>query len=254
MAIPLVGYHGARGALVVGRLHDRRRFTDADLDMATTFANHAAIALELADARADQQRVLLLEDRDRIARDLHDHVIQRLFAAGLSLESLVSALGTDERAKRVAGVVDDIDDTIRQIRTSIFHLRGPLVPTQASPRARLAEVAADLARPLGFSPRLTFSGPVDTLVGDDLADDLVAVLREALTNVARHAHASSVDVMVTVSAGELSIDVIDDGVGLGQADRRSGLTNLRERAERRGGCLIMPEREGTHLKWTIPLT
>ncbi len=254
MAIPLVGAQRARGALMVGRLHGRHRFNEADLEMATTFAQHAAVALELADARADQQRVVLLEDRDRIARDLHDHVIQRLFAAGLSVQSVASGLRDEQRVARLGRVVDDIDDTIRQIRTSIFELRGALGPQSGSLRSRLVDVAADLTRPLGFSPRLGFTGPIDVVVSEDLADELVAVIREALTNVARHAHASHVEVEVSATGAELSVDVLDDGVGIGAAARRSGLANLRDRAERRGGTLTTPDHKGTHLRWTIPLT
>jgi signal transduction histidine kinase len=253
MAIPLVGAQRTRGALMVARLHGRHRFNEADLEMATTFAQHAAVALELADARADQQRVILLEDRDRIARDLHDHVIQRLFAAGLSVQSVASGLGGDHRSERLAQVVDDIDDTIRQIRTSIFELRGALGPQTVSLRSRLLDVAADLTQALGFSPRMGFTGPVDVVVPESLGDDVVAVVREALTNCARHAHAQHVEVEVTASTAELSIDVLDDGVGMGDAVRRSGLANLRERAERHGGGLTTPDHKGTHLRWTIPL-
>ena len=254
MAIPLVGAQRTRGALMVGRLHGRHRFNEADLEMAMTFAQHAAVALELADARADQQRMVLLEDRDRIARDLHDHVIQRLFAAGLSVQSVASGLGGDQRSERLGQVVDDIDDTIRQIRTSIFELRGALAPQVASVRSRLIDVAADLTQPLGFSPRMGFTGPIDVVVPDALGDDLVAVVREALTNVAKHSHANKVEVEVRASSTMLSIDVLDDGVGIGDATRRSGLANLRQRAERHGGSLTTPDHKGTHLRWTIPLT
>ena len=138
MVLPLVGMARTRGALVVGRLQGRRLFTSADLEMATTFANHAALALELADARSDRERVALLEDRDRIARDLHDHVIQRLFGAGLTVESIASGLGNDARVGRLSQVVDDIDETIRQIRTSIFRLRGPIAPGAGAVRGQHA--------------------------------------------------------------------------------------------------------------------
>ena len=253
MAIPLLGSGGVRGALMVGRLHGRRRFNEADLDMATTFANHAAIALELSDARADQQRMVLLEDRDRIARDLHDHVIQRLFAAGLTVQSVASGLGNDRRAERLAQVVSDVDATIRQIRTSIFELRGSLGPQTGTLRNRLIDVSSELTDMLGFSPRMRFSGPLDAVVPDNVEEDLLAVVREALTNVARHAHATLADVEVAATPTELSVDVIDDGVGIGDAQRRSGLANLRQRAERLGGELCTPDHEGTHLRWTIPL-
>ena len=253
MAIPLVGAGRVRGALMVARLDGRRRFNEADLDMATTFANHAAVALELSDARVHQQRMVLLEDRDRIARDLHDHVIQRLFAAGLTVQSVASGLSGDRRAERLAQVVGDIDATIRQIRTSIFELRGSLGPETGTLRTQLIDLAAELTESLGFSPRVRFTGPVDAVVPDPAAEDVLAVVREGLTNVARHAQASQVDVEVAATSAELAVDVIDNGVGIGDVVRRSGLANLRERAEQHGGLLTTPDHEGTHLRWTIPL-
>ena len=263
IVLPLVGQHDNRGALVVGRVHGRHPFDEADLEMATTFANHAAIALELADSRADQQRMALLEDRDRIARDLHDHVIQRLFAAGLTVQSVASGLGTGDRAERLDRVVSDVDDTIRQIRSSIFQLRGPLGPETGTTRTRLLEVVAEVRPTLSFEPRIRFSGPIDSVVPDEVIDDLVAVTREALTNVARHGHASNAEVSLATDTAAIVVEIVDDGVGIGDAERRSGLANLRRRAEDRGGTLHVtswtPEksssiREGTRLTWTIPLT
>jgi signal transduction histidine kinase len=255
MAVPLVHAHSTRGALTVARRRGRRPFTDADLEMATAFANHAAIAMELADARADQQRVALLEDRDRIARDLHDHVIQRLFATGLTVQGATSVLGSSPAAHHLAQAVDDIDETIRQIRTSIFELRGALVPGETALRARMAELAERLRRPLGFAPGLRFRGPVDFAVPPALTDEVIAVAREALTNVARHAHAGRVDVELAVTAEELTLAVVDDGVGIAQVRSDSGLDNLRQRAERHGGQLTLDVREGggTSLRWTVPL-
>jgi signal transduction histidine kinase len=241
---------------MVTRLSGRRAFSNNDLQMATTFANHAAVALELADARSYQQRTVLLEDRDRIARDLHDHVIQRLFAAGLTVQSLQTRQPDPAVTARLGQVVNDLDDTIRQIRTSIFDLRGALSSASASVRTGLLEVASEQAAQLGFEPTLRFSGPVDSLVPPELADELAAVLREALSNVARHAHASSVAVALDVSSSQLCLSVTDDGVGLGTTTRRSGLANLTERATRRGGTLTVtsgPD-EGTQLQWQIALT
>ncbi len=241
MAIPLVGAARIRGALMVGRLHGRRRFNEADLDMATN-------------ARLDQQRMVLLEDRDRIARDLHDHVIQRLFVAGLTVQSVASGLSGDRRGERLAQVVGDIDATIRQIRTSIFELRGALGPETGTLRTQLVDVAGELTETLGFSPRLRFTGPLDAVVPEPIVEDLLAVVREALTNVARHAQAGQVDVEVAATSAQLSVDVIDNGIGIGEAARRSGLANLRERAQRHGGELTTPDHEGTHVRWTIPLS
>ena len=262
MALPLGGPARTRGALVIARRHGRRLFTAADLEMASTFADHAAVSLELADARTHQQRIALLEDRDRIARDLHDHVIQRLFAVGLTVQSVASGLGEDSRAARLDRVVSDIDETIRQTRTSIFQLRGPLGPETGTVRARLLSVAAEVGLLLGCHPQLRFRGPVDAVVPEPVVEDLVAVLREALTNTARHADARNVEVDVLASTVELTLVVSDDGTGLGGSTRRSGLANLRHRAEQHGGTLVLaavtehpvpPANEGTRLTWTIPL-
>ena len=259
MIIPLAGTTATRGALSVGRVQGRHAFTEADLDMAQTFADHAAVALELADARRDQQRMVLLEDRDRIARDLHDHVIQRLFASGLTVQGIAAGLGDGEASDRLRAVVDGLDAIIRQIRTSIFQLRGGLGPQTGRTRAAVLETCAQVAEALGFEPHVTFSGAIDALVSDEVRDDLVGVVREALTNVARHAHASTVDLTLDASDGMLLLSVLDDGVGMGDSERRSGLANLRARAEHYGGtCTVEsappPSRQGTQLQWSIPLT
>ena len=253
MALPLLGTQGSRGAVLVARVPGRHRFNEADLDIATTFAQHAAVALELADARADQQRVMLLEDRDRIARDLHDHVIQRLFAAGLGVQSVAGSAGSDSGASRLNTIVDDLDETIRQIRTTIFELRGPLTPQPSTVRSQVVDVIDEVVPMLGFSPALRFTGPVDTIVPDEVAGDLIAVVREALSNIARHAHASAAAVEVTATPAQLTVDITDNGVGIGESKRRSGLANLARRAERYGGSLTLPDHEGTQLRWTIPL-
>lgn len=263
MALPLVGTERVRGALIVARLEGRARFTVAELEMATTFANQAAVAVELADARADQQRMTLLEDRDRIGRDLHDHVIQRLFGVGLTVESIASGLSADPRGDRLAQVVTDIDATIRQIRTTIFQLRGPLAPYTGGVRAQVLEVAAELTVTLGFQPSVTFAGPVDFVVPDAVIGELSAVVRETLSNTARHAKAEQVMVSLSVGKGVLCLEVTDDGVGMGETDRRSGLANLRERAALHHGTLLvtspfpdrgcLDSRGGTNIRWTIPL-
>jgi signal transduction histidine kinase len=230
--------------------------------MATTFANHAAVALELADARENQQRMVLLEDRDRIARDLHDHVIQRLFAAGLSVESVAARHDSDETSLRLRRVVAELDETIRQIRTSIFQLRGPLIAEVSTMRSAVLSVVSELEPVLGLQPRVTFAGPVDLAAPDASVDDLIAALREALTNVARHANASCVDVAVEATTDSLVLEVTDDGVGITDGSRWSGLANLRARAEHQGGTFSIGQvedppmdnyRQGTRLRWTIPL-
>jgi two-component system, NarL family, sensor histidine kinase DevS len=262
MALPLGGQGRLLGALVIGRVRGKRAFTPAELEMASTFAGHATVAMELADARVAQQRIARLEDRNRIARDLHDHVIQRLYAIGLTVQSVATGARPREASGRLDRVVTDLDETMRQIRASIFHLRGPLGPETGSVRAQLLRVAADVTPLLGFDAHVRFIGPVEGVVPDDLKDDLVAVLREALANTARHAHADRVEVELTTSPTELTLEVTDNGVGIGDTARRSGLDNLRQRAQRREGSLLIacvnqapvpPAHEGTQLRWTVPL-
>jgi signal transduction histidine kinase len=261
MTVPLLGTERVRGALVVGRRRGGPRFDEADLEMATTFANQAAVALELADARADQQRMAVLEDRDRIARDLHDHVIQRLFAAGLSVNALARKTSDESGAARLARIAGDLDDTIRQIRTSIFQLRGTIGPDVGTLRARVLEIAGEMAAPLGFQPTVRFRGPVDAVVSGAPVEDVVAVVRESLSNAARHAAATRVEVDVAAEGREVTVLVRDDGVGLPPTGRRSGLANLRRRAEQYGGSLTLGPADytdgasrGTLVQWVIPLT
>jgi len=260
MVLPLAGVERVRGTLVVGRLTGRPAFTPTDLQLARAFANHAAIALELTDARADRERLALARDRERIARDLHDHVVQRLFGAGLTAQSVVSRLASDPRADRLADVVADIDQTLRQIRTTIFALRDPDAPGGDGIRAAVAEVVTRLTPALGVRPGLVFTGPVELAVPDQVVDDLLAVVAEGLTNVGRHADAHRVEVMVEVRSGRLRVVIIDDGRGMGGVTRRSGLANLRQRAEDHGGrldlarCHLPGVSAGTRLRWEVPLS
>ena len=157
MAVPMLGKSGPHGAIVVGRRPGRHPFGSADLEMAETFANQAAVAQELAAARVDQQRLTLLEDRDRIARDLHDHVIQRLFAAGLIVQSVATGEGDFGAAQRLSHVVAELDDTIKQIRTSIFHLRGASM-TGPGLRSALLTVIAQIEPALGFRQQCSSAG------------------------------------------------------------------------------------------------
>lgn len=257
MALPLSGRSGTQGAIVVGRRVGRRGFTDADLELAEAFAVHAAIARELASARADQQRLALLKDRSRIARDLHDHVIQRLFAAGLTMQSMTRIEGVPDFSDRIEGVVTNIDATIRQIRTSIHQLEHADA-TPSDLRSTVLEIVEQVSLVLGFAPAVQFEGSVDAIVAAAPTDAITAVVREAVTNVARHAHATALEVSLCFDGEQVSVEVSDDGVGLGPNDdpRRSGLNNLRRRAEIWGGTLTLTANEphGTRLVWTIPLT
>ena len=196
----------------------------------------------------------MLEDRDRIARDLHDHVIQRLFAAGLSVQSLSARTDDLAATARLDRLVSDLDDIIGQIRTSIFHLQAG---EAGDPGLRVAVLAVveQVAPVLGFVPAVRFAGPVDTLVHGTVIGEIEAVSREGLTNVAKHAQASQVSVEVSADRGWLSVRISDDGVGMKQPVRTSGLGNLKQRAESRGGSLTIEARPsgGTLLTWTIPI-
>ena len=253
MAVPMLGKSGPHGAIIIGRRPGRHPFGSAELEMAEAFASQAAVAQELAAARVDQQRLALFEDRDRIARDLHDHVIQRLFAAGLIAQSMAAGEDNPGSAERLNHLVAELDDTIRQIRTSIFHLRGG---SNQGPglRSALLDLIKQIEPALGFSPAVQFRGPVDTVTSADLVAEAEAVVREALANVGKHAHATAVSLSVLIAENRLVIEVIDNGIGLGESVRRSGLDNLRRRAEDLAGTLtVEPTSDGgTQLRWTVP--
>ena len=252
MILPLRGTGQPRGVLSLIRTRGRRPFSPTDLAMAAGFASHASVALELADSRAAEQRLVLLEDRDRIARDLHDHVIQELFAIGLSLEGAAAQLDpTSKLGERIQRRAQDIDRTIRRIRTSIFQLRGNFIDTEDGLRQRILEVGADLTPALGFTPHVAFAGLVDLNLDAELVDDVLACVREALTNVAKHAEASTAVVDVVMADGEITVTVTDDGIGPAGATRSSGTANLRSRAEKWNGSFEMapaPAR-GTVVTW-----
>ncbi|MCW2856871.1 MAG: hypothetical protein JWR52_2486 [Marmoricola sp.] len=255
MVLALAGPDGIRGALVVGRLSTGRAFSDSEMEMATTFANQAALALELAESREKQQRMDLFEERDRIARDLHDHVIQQLFAAGMTLQGVAMGLGESVHSSRISAVVDSLDNSIQQIRNSIFELRDHVGPQGPGVRAAVLDIVGEISGLLGFDPEVRFAGPVDTIVGPGLAEDISAVVREALTNVARHAQASSVEISLTASTERVELRVADNGQGVGAPGHRSGLDNMARRAAGRDGVFSTADPRvgtGTVLLWAAP--
>jgi signal transduction histidine kinase len=254
LAVPLVGSRGVHGVLCAARLRGRPAFTAADLDMAASFANHAALAIELAEARSQQQRAAMLEERERIAADLHDHVIQRLFGAGLSLQTIAAGAGEGPMATRLLTTIQDLDDTIRQIRTTIFQLHQDPRTAEPGVRERLLGVVSEVSPALGFEPGVRFSGLLEDTLPGRLVEDLLAVLREALTNVARHAGARTADVDITAARGRLVLAVSDDGRGMGSTTRASGLANMRRRAEAHGGGFDVAAARpaGTRLTWWVP--
>ena len=255
MAIPLVESGRTQGALVVSRASGRGHFAAVDVEMAADFAGRVSVALRLARARDDQQRMLLLEDRGRIARDLHDNVIQQLFATGLDLQSVAGAQPTGALAERLNKSVDALDTAITQIRAAIFALSNQRNSERPTVRHRIIDVVNELVHALPRTPQLEFTGPVDLVVTGELADDVVAVVREALTNVVKHAAAQRVSVVLTVADGHVTVEVVDDGIGFAGADHRSGLGNLDERARLHGGTFSVDSDAGqTRLRWDVRLS
>ena len=254
--VPLVAGGGARhGVLWVGNLVGGRRFRDAHQTMLEAFADQAALGLELARQRRETEQLSLFRDRDRIARDLHDTVIQRLFATGMQLESSMRFMTGPEASERVQSAVSDLDKTIKEIRSTIYSLQRSDRSSSSSLRARIVELIEELTPALGFTPNLRLEGLVDTRVSANVGDNLLPVLREALSNTARHAQSDRADVSVVVDDDSVTLTVTDDGVGLSEDGRRSGLANLDARAGALGGTFTAhraPE-GGTELSWRVPL-
>ncbi|MPZ81729.1 MAG: GAF domain-containing protein [Actinophytocola sp.] len=245
------------GVLLVANKPGRHCFHQRDLKMLAAFASQAALAQQLAEHRTYTQELRLLEDRDRIGRVLHDHVIQELFATGMSLHSIASTAATDQQ-HRLMNAVRKLDQVVRDIRETIFDLHNQSAPgEQALPSLRrtLTEITRETTHPLGFTPALRLDGPLDTFVPGAVAADLTAVVREALSNTARHAHATTATVQITATPNTLTARIEDDGRGMGDTTRRSGLANLRARAEKHGGTFIIDSTlgHGTTLTWTVPL-
>ncbi|MGW4890894.1 sensor histidine kinase [Kitasatospora sp. NPDC004240] len=246
---------GTRGVLMLARAAGAPLFGEDESGPLLGFAGQAAVAMELAERRRESEQIALLQERDRIARDLHDLAIQRLFATGMTLQGASRLIEHPEAAERVLRAIDDLDDTAKTIRATIFGLRlRERGPAAAGLRARTVEVVERAARTLGFTPSLRMTGLLDATVPSATADAAVAVLEEALSNAARHAHATTVD--VSLAAGpELIVGVTDDGVGLPDGGRRSGLTNLADRASALDGTFTVGNRPGggTALVWRVPL-
>lgn len=247
---------GQAGVLALVRTKGARPFSRDEQAMLASFADQAGVALKLADAQAARRRLLLMEDRDRIARDLHDTVIQQLFAVGLGMTALAARSEDPHAQARLEEYTEQLDNTIRAIRQTIFKLQRT---RELGLQAKVLDVADNETPALGFSPDLRFIGPLDTLVSTEIADHAAAVVREALSNAARHGHASGVEVVITATAGQqLVVTVTDDGVGMTTPTRDSGIANMRSRAEQLGGtCTITspaaPHANGTRVEWSVPL-
>jgi len=259
VVFPLGAPGNVRGVLTVGRRHGALPFPQAQADVVASFAAQAGVALELAASRAEAERLSLYEDRDRIAQDLHDLVIQRLYATGMSLQATMSMVTRPEVANRITNAVDAMDETIKEIRTTIFQLQSRDTAAGPDLRGEILALVEEMTDMLGFAPSLRLGAGLGGDISPEVADQALAALREALSNAARHANASQVDVTVdTGSDGALTVQVTDDGTGIPDGGRRSGLRNLASRAEKLGGELRLEPADpgapmpGTRLEWRVP--
>lgn len=228
-------------------------FSAADEEVVVALAGAAGVAIENARLHEGLEQIAILSERERIARDLHDTVIQRIFATGMGLQGLVGRLEDADARDRVQQAVDELDETIREIRGTIFALETR--DGAGSLRARILELATEATEGLGFEPRVHFDGPLDAAVSAAVGEELLKILREALSNVARHAHATFADVQVSCGSGGVTLRVADNGVGLSDHVRHGhGLDNMRARAQAlRGSVTFTNRREGgLVVTWKVP--
>jgi signal transduction histidine kinase len=253
IVMPLTLEDSVIGVVALARHKDGAPFDPSHLDLVHDFARHAAIALTLASARARERELTILADRERIAHDLHDHVIQRLFAAGLDLQGTIARSKEPTVNGRLSRTIDELQGTIETIRKTIFELQAPTADRRDL-RIQLQTLVSDLTGDTGVSTSLRVTGPIGGLTGQ-LTENAEAVATEAISNAVRHANASRIDVAVTVG-DEFTLEISDDGDGIPEDNlRSSGLTNMRRRAERLGGtCTIATAAgSGTKVRWTVPV-
>ncbi|MBI2695422.1 GAF domain-containing sensor histidine kinase [Mycobacterium nebraskense] len=251
--MPLRARDEVVGVIAIARGFDQPPFDESYLDLVSDFATHAAMALVLASARDDARQVTILAERERIAHDLHDHVIQRLFAAGMDLQGTLARARSPEVSERLNRTLDDLQTIIEEIRTTIFQLKSPL-GKNGDFRHRIQKVVADLTEDRDIVTTLRTHGPM-TAVGGELADNAEAVTAEAISNALRHSGASRLTVEISV-ADMFVLDIVDNGSGIPDGNtRHSGLANMKRRAEQLGGaCEISgPLEGGTRVHWVAPL-
>ncbi|GAA3505049.1 two-component system sensor histidine kinase [Streptomyces prasinosporus] len=255
VAVPIGSGDDVRGVVLLVRQSGGREFSGKEIEPLQVFAAQAAVAMELAERREDAEQIALLEDRDRIARDLHDLAIQRLFATGMTLQSAGRFIRHEGASDRVRRAVDDLDETIKIIRSTIFGLRFRDDDPAPGLRSRAVRAVGEAAPLLGFAPGVRMEGLLDTHVSPETADHVLAVLSESLTNIARHARADRADVVLETDGRQVRLSVTDNGVGVPSGGRRSGLTNMAERARKLGGDMELssPEGGGTRIVWHAPV-
>lgn len=241
------------GVIAIARHQDDAPFDPSYLDLVRDFARHAAIAVTLASSRARERELTVLADRERIAHDLHDHVIQRLFAAGLDVQGTIARSRSPEVNDRLARTVDELQSTIETIRSTIFELQSPAAKN-ADLRVRLQALISELTGDSGITTSVRVAGPVGG-VAESVCEHAAAVASEAISNAVRHAHASHISVTVTVD-DEFAVEIADDGSGIPEDNlRHSGLANMRRRAEHLGGTftIVTAPGSGTTVRWTVPV-
>lgn len=250
-----VGTGGAEHGLLVllrGRHHEP--FSALVVEMVAVYCTQSALALELAGARQAREQLMLYAERDRIAQDLHDVVIQRLFAAGLNVQSLGRFATDPGGPERIRAITDELDAAIKELRDTIYSLRasGGEIDLLSS---RLLSAVRKVSAPLDFAPRIVLSGPIDSLVPQWLSEQLIAVVSEGVSNAVRHAGARHIDVLISAADGQASVHVIDDGCGVGDPAGRSGLANMESRAHSHHGVFQVENNavRGTSFRWQVPL-
>ncbi len=253
--VPFMADDRRLGTLVLGRLRGEANYQPIDVAFAEVFAGAAATAIVMGSTRTEIERLKIVAEDERIARDLHDTVIQELFALGMSLQATGSSIDGPV-GERIAAAVDGLDDVIRQIRNTIFRLPGQSRGNRGL-REEMLALGDKYLEELGVLPRIVFDGPIETVVSDTIAEDLVHVFEEGLSNIARHAHAARIDAVVALEGDWLAFALMDDGIGI--FDRHTagnGIRNMTTRAENHAGtCTIAPRpTAGTILTWRVPLT
>jgi signal transduction histidine kinase len=242
------------GNLYLTEKRSQAEFSEGDERLLSSLAAAAGVAIDNARLHQRLGELALYADRERIARDLHDTVIQRLFAIGLSLQGLSRVVDPPSAGARIEAAVDELDLTIADIRSTIFALQAR---NDSGVRAEITRVVTEARDLLGFLPRVSFEGPLDTVAGAELTEAVAAVMREALSNVARHARATSVEVAVVAGPNDFLVRISDDGIGVRRAASRAGhgLRNMASRAEHLGGSLEVRSEsgEGTTISWRVPI-
>jgi signal transduction histidine kinase len=251
---PLSGDERVLGTLVVARAHGEPGFSEGDVSLVEVFANAAAVAITLGETRLGLDQLQTTAERERIGRDLHDTVIQRLFALGMSLQS-IERLASGPVAERIDHAVDGLDEVIRDIRETIFRLERPTMAGSGL-RAAINDVVTAASEHLGFAPRVGFQGPVDATANTQLQAQVIAVVTEVLSNVVRHAKASAVEIVIAAEDGTLLVSVADNGIGppVGRT-AGNGLRNIADRATALSGSVSMTARtpSGTLVEWRVPV-